>query len=147
MIPIMHDMLAAPPLMRRTIINDESTISSNLTMDTRMDAVENNMLITNTNIGNLDNSVNFMNHMLKNSWKNLSMMRVHNQVQIRMRWMRKRSHQIQVLRSSRLHTSATRWNESVYPGWIKWCTAHSPWRDSTTWCGSRDSRSLGGRCY
>ena len=55
--------------MRRTIVNDESTISSNLTMDARMDAAENNMLITNTNIGNLDNSINFMNHMLKKFMK------------------------------------------------------------------------------
>ena len=30
----MHDLLNTPPLMMRTIINDESTISSNLTMDT-----------------------------------------------------------------------------------------------------------------
>ena len=34
-----HAILNAPPRMRRTIVNDESTISSNITMDTRMDAV------------------------------------------------------------------------------------------------------------
>ena len=65
-IPIMQDMLTAPLPMRRTIVNDKSTILSNLTMDTRMDAVKNVMLITNTNIGNLDYSVNFMNCLLIN---------------------------------------------------------------------------------
>lgn len=37
-------------------MNDESKISSNLTIDARMDAVESNVIITNTNISNLDNS-------------------------------------------------------------------------------------------
>ena len=59
----MKDMLNAPPPMRRTIVNDESTISSNLTMDTRMDTVE-------SNIGNLDNSVNHMTHVLTLFMKN-----------------------------------------------------------------------------
>ena len=55
-IEVMHNMLNATPLVRRTV-NDESTISSNLMMDTRMDAVE-------FNIGNMENSVNFMSHTL-----------------------------------------------------------------------------------
>ena len=45
-------------IMRCTIVNDELAISSNLTMNTRMDTVESNMVTTNTNIENLDNSVN-----------------------------------------------------------------------------------------
>ena len=39
------------------VISDDLTITSNLTMDTRMDTVE-------SNIGNLDNSVNHMTHVL-----------------------------------------------------------------------------------
>ena len=53
----MKDMLNEPPPMRRTIVNDESTISSSLTMYTRMDTVE-------SKIRNLDNSVNHMTHVL-----------------------------------------------------------------------------------
>ena len=53
----MNDLLNAPPPVRRTNVNDDSTITSNLTMDTRMDTVE-------SNIGNLDNSVNHMTHVL-----------------------------------------------------------------------------------
>ena len=53
----LHDLLNAPPPVRRTNVNDDSTITSNLTMDTRMDTVE-------SNIGNLDNSVNHMTHVL-----------------------------------------------------------------------------------
>ena len=53
---VMHTILDAPPPVRRTV-NDESTISSNLAIDTRMDAVE-------LNIGNMENSVNLMRHML-----------------------------------------------------------------------------------
>ena len=53
----LNDMLNAPPPTRRTIVNDESTISSNLTMDTIMETVD-------SNISNLDNSVNHMAHML-----------------------------------------------------------------------------------
>ena len=55
----MHDLLNDPTSpVWRTILNDESTISSNITMDTRMEMVE-------RNIGNFDNSVNLMAHMLK----------------------------------------------------------------------------------
>jgi len=54
---VMYELLNAPPLMRWTTINNESAISSNLTMDTQMEAVE-------SNIGNLDNYVNHMTHML-----------------------------------------------------------------------------------
>ena len=43
-------------------MNDESTISSNITMDICIDVVESNMVTTNTNISNLDNSVNYTNH-------------------------------------------------------------------------------------
>jgi len=53
----MYDLLIAPPPIRRPIINDKFAISNNLTMDTQMDTVE-------SNIGNLDNSVNYMAHML-----------------------------------------------------------------------------------
>ena len=58
----MHNMLDTPPPVRRTV-NNESTISSNLTMDTWMDAVE-------FNIGNMENSVNYMSHMLMKFMKN-----------------------------------------------------------------------------
>lgn len=51
----MKEMLQTPPPMQRAIVNDESTISSNTTMDTSMKTVE-------SNIGNLDNSVNHMAH-------------------------------------------------------------------------------------
>ena len=47
----MQDMLTSPPSMKHSIANEDSTITSNLTMDTRMDVVE-------TNMRNLDNSVN-----------------------------------------------------------------------------------------
>ena len=33
---VLKDVLNDPPLMRRTIVNDESTVFSNITMDTRM---------------------------------------------------------------------------------------------------------------
>ena len=55
---IMNELLNAPPSVRRTILNDESTISSNITMYTHTETVE-------SNIGNVDNSVNLMAHMLQ----------------------------------------------------------------------------------
>ena len=55
---VMNEFLNNPSPIRRTIPNDESTIASNITMDTRMEMVE-------SNIGNLENSVNLMAHMLK----------------------------------------------------------------------------------
>ena len=61
--PVMQDILAS--LMRRKILNDESPISSNITMDTHMDAVESNMATTNTNIVNLDDLVNYIHHVLR----------------------------------------------------------------------------------
>ena len=60
----MNDIITAPPPMIRTLVNDKSTISSNITMDTQMDSVENNMVTINHNIRNLENSVNHMSHML-----------------------------------------------------------------------------------
>ena len=54
----MYDFLHAPPPTFHTIMNDHSTISSNLTMNTNMDIVE-------SNISGLENSVNHMAHMLK----------------------------------------------------------------------------------
>ena len=65
------DMLNTPPPVRRTIVNDESTISSSFTMDTCMDAMESNMITTNIHIGNLDMSVNYMNHMLAKLMKEM----------------------------------------------------------------------------
>lgn len=61
----------APPPMYYTIVNDDFTISSNLTMDTRMDAVESNMVTINTNVSNLDNSVNYTSHVPKFFTKNM----------------------------------------------------------------------------
>ena len=58
-------MLHNLPPMRRTSINDESTIFSNITMDNQMETVE-------SDIGNLDNPVNHMVHMLT---KNIQEMR------------------------------------------------------------------------
>ena len=55
----MQTLLNAPPPLSRTTTNDDTTISSSLTMDTRMDAIE-------ASNHNMVNSVNFMNHMLKN---------------------------------------------------------------------------------
>ena len=66
-----HNILNAPPPMRWTIVNDESTISSSLTMNNRMDAVEINMIITNTHISNLDNSVNYMSNILAKFMKEM----------------------------------------------------------------------------
>ena len=54
---VLKDMLNAPPFIRCTIVNNESTISSNITTDTRMEIVE-------INIGNLGKSFNHMAHML-----------------------------------------------------------------------------------
>jgi len=68
-IPVIQDMRAAPPLMCRTIVNDEFIISSNITMETRMDMVERNIVTTNTTICNLYNSVNYMNHKLNKFMK------------------------------------------------------------------------------
>ena len=45
-----HDILIAPHPIHQTIVNNESTISSSLTMDTCIDAMESNMITTNTNI-------------------------------------------------------------------------------------------------
>ena len=53
----LKDMLYAHPLMRRTIVDNDSTISSNITMSTRTDRVD-------RNISNLENSVNHMANML-----------------------------------------------------------------------------------
>ena len=50
-----QDLLHAPPPMYRTIINDKSTISNKITMDICMETVE-------SNIGNLDNSLNHVAH-------------------------------------------------------------------------------------
>ena len=61
---VLKNLLYAPPPMRRTIVNDESTISSNLTMDTRMDAVEDT-------IGSLHNSVNHMTHEMMRFMKSM----------------------------------------------------------------------------
>ena len=55
----MNNLLHTPSPMRRSIVNDTSTISSNITMDTRMDTVEGN-------IGNLDKSLNHITHLLTN---------------------------------------------------------------------------------
>ena len=57
-----HNTLNAPTPKRRTIVNDESTISRSLTTDTCLDAVENNMVTMNTTIGNLKNSANYKSH-------------------------------------------------------------------------------------
>lgn len=54
---MMQDILMSPPPMQRSATNDESTITGNLTIDTRIDVVE-------TNMGNLDNLVSHMNHLL-----------------------------------------------------------------------------------
>ena len=54
----MQKLLNAPPPLRRTTTNDDTTISSSLTMDTRMDMIE-------ASNRSMENSVNFMNHMLK----------------------------------------------------------------------------------
>lgn len=51
-------MLDEPPPMRCITTNDDTTISISLTIYTRMDTVK-------ANIGNMENSANFMNHMLK----------------------------------------------------------------------------------
>ena len=61
---VLKDLLNAPPPMRRTIANDESTISSNITMDTRMDTVEDT-------IGSLHNSVNHMTHEMMRFMKSM----------------------------------------------------------------------------
>ena len=66
-----HVMLNVPPLIHRTIVNNESTILSNITMYTRMDAVESNMITTNASIGNLNNSVNYMSCILAKFMKEM----------------------------------------------------------------------------
>ena len=62
---VLKDMLNAPPLMQRTIVNDKSSISRSITMDTIMETVE-------SNIGNLDNSVNQIAYMLTLFMKEMS---------------------------------------------------------------------------
>lgn len=58
----MQDILISPSLMKRSVANDESTTTSNLTMDTRMDVVEIDM-------GNLHNYGNHMSHLLSKCMK------------------------------------------------------------------------------
>ena len=58
----MKEILMLSPPMQRKVANNESTITSNLTMDTRMDVVEINM-------GNLYISVNHMSHLLSTFMK------------------------------------------------------------------------------
>jgi len=60
----MQEILISPPPMRRIVANDELTITSNLTMDIRMDVVEINM-------GNLDSSVNHMSHLMSTFMKEM----------------------------------------------------------------------------
>lgn len=67
----MYYIITAPYLMHGMIVNDESTITSNLTMDIRMDAVEIIMVVTNTNIGNLNNTVNYVSHVLSKFTKDM----------------------------------------------------------------------------
>ena len=61
---VLRELLNAPPPVRRTVVNDESTIASNLTMDTRMDTVEDT-------IGSLHNSVNQMTHEMMRFMKSM----------------------------------------------------------------------------
>jgi len=60
----MNEILISPPSMKRSIVNDESMITSNLTMDTRMADVE-------SNIGNMENEVSQMNFMLRSFIKEM----------------------------------------------------------------------------
>ena len=53
----MNEILTSPQPMKRSIVNDESTITSNLTMDTIMADAE-------SNIGNMENEVSQMNFMI-----------------------------------------------------------------------------------
>ena len=50
--------------MKRNIVNDDSTITSNLTMDTRMADVE-------SNIGDMNNEMSQMNFMLRSFIKEI----------------------------------------------------------------------------
>ena len=59
-----NDILISPPPMKRSIVNNESTITSNLTMDTRMADVE-------SNIDNMENEVSPMNFMLRSFIKKM----------------------------------------------------------------------------
>ena len=67
----LQEVLIVPPPMLCTILNDESTISSNLTVDTCMDTIESNIVTTNTNVGNLDNLVNYLSHLLSKFMKEM----------------------------------------------------------------------------
>ena len=60
----MNEILASPPPMKRNIVNDDSTITSNLTMDTRMADVE-------SNIGDMNNEMSQMNFMLRSFIKEI----------------------------------------------------------------------------
>ena len=60
----MNEILASPPPMKRNIVNDDSTITSNLTMDTRMADVE-------SNIGDMNNEMSQMNFMLRSLIKEI----------------------------------------------------------------------------
>ena len=52
----MNESLTSPPPMKRSSVNDDSTITNNLTMDTRMADVE-------SNIGGMNNEISQMNFM------------------------------------------------------------------------------------
>ena len=54
----MQKMLDAPPLLRRTTTNDDTTISSILTMYNCMDAVK-------VSMRGMESSVNYINYMLQ----------------------------------------------------------------------------------
>ena len=60
----MNEILASPPPMKRSIVIDDSTITSNLTMDTRMADVE-------SNIGDMNNEMSQMNFMLRSLIKEI----------------------------------------------------------------------------
>ena len=107
----MYNILKAPPPMSQPLVNDKSTSSSNITMDTRIYAEESNMFATNQNIGNHDNSINHTSHTLaKIMYKtkqgnNLLPAESANKQQDKT-----------VLKLSRIQISTTCRNESVHPG-------------------------------
>ena len=70
-VTMIQNILAAPPPMQRTVINDESTISSNFIMDNYMGEVESSMVTKNANICNLDVSVNYISRMLSKFMKEM----------------------------------------------------------------------------
>ena len=123
----MQDTFSLTPLMRRSVFNDESTITSNLTMNTRMNVVETIWVIL---IHRLVIWAICCLHSFKKCGRVINLPLIKQIMKI-------------VLRSSRIHPSTDHQNDAVGPQWVICCQTLSPWWEGTVMYGSRWRESLG----